>query len=109
MSASLGVPYRAWVAARLPRFAGPSRPSLAPRKPRPCTPIGLTLRQTIPRASPDTRRRLAVAPLIGDKRCYGESPARPRRDYGGRTALLRGISTCGRGKQGHYTENSEEG
>ena len=31
-------------------------------------------------ASPDTRRTLAVAPLIGDKRCYGECPARRRRD-----------------------------
>ena len=28
-------------------------------------------------AAPETRRRLAVAPLIRDKRCYGESPARP--------------------------------
>ena len=27
-------------------------------------------------APPDTRRILAVAPLIGDKRCYGEYPAR---------------------------------
>jgi hypothetical protein len=34
------------------------------------------------RASPDTRRTLAVAPLIGDKRCYGECPARLRRVCG---------------------------
>src|ERR1035441_2383777 len=27
-------------------------------------------------ASPDTRRSLPVAPLIADKRCYGDSPAR---------------------------------
>ena len=32
-------------------------------------------------ASPDTRRTLAVAPLIGDKRCYGECPARLRRGW----------------------------
>jgi len=32
--------------------------------------------------SPDTRRSLAVAPLIGDKRCYGEAPARLRGGYG---------------------------
>ena len=25
---------------------------------------------------PDTRRILAVAPLIGDQRCYGETPVR---------------------------------
>ena len=25
--------------------------------------------------SPDTRRSLAVAPLIPDQRCYGETPA----------------------------------
>ena len=30
-------------------------------------------------ASPDTRRTLPVAPLIADKRCYGECPASVRR------------------------------
>ena len=30
-------------------------------------------------ASPDTRRTLAVAPLIGNQRCYGECPASVRR------------------------------
>ena len=34
-------------------------------------------------APPEPRRSLAVAPLIGDKRCYGETPARPARDSGG--------------------------
>ena len=32
---------------------------------------------------PDPRRSLPVAPLIGDKRCYGEATARLRRGYGG--------------------------
>jgi len=34
-------------------------------------------------ASPDTRRSLAVVPLIRDKRYYGEAPARLRWGYGG--------------------------
>ena len=33
-------------------------------------------------ASPDTRRTLAVAPLIADQRCYGECPASVRRGSG---------------------------
>ena len=37
---------------------------------------------TLPRTSPDTRRTLAVAPLIADKRCYGECPASVRRGSG---------------------------
>ena len=37
---------------------------------------------TLTGASPDTRRTLPVAPLIADKRCYGECPASVRRGYG---------------------------
>ena len=40
-----------------------------------------------PGTSPDTRRTLPVAPLIGDKRCYGECPASVRR--GPREVLVR--------------------
>jgi hypothetical protein len=32
--------------------------------------------------SPDTRRSLAVAPLIPDPRGYGETPVGPRWGYG---------------------------
>ena len=43
--------------------------------------------------SPDTRRILPVAPLIGDKRCYGEDPASVRGGSGAahRTADVRGV------------------
>jgi hypothetical protein len=41
-------------------------------------------------ASPDTRRRLPVAPLIGYQRCYGESPASVRRGCG----AARGMVWC---------------
>jgi hypothetical protein len=43
------------------------------------------------RHSPDTRRTLAVAPLIRDKRCYGECPASVRRGYGGVSKPPQGI------------------
>jgi len=42
-----------------------------------------TLPLTILRDAPDPRRILAVSPLIADKRCYGEYPARVRCGYGG--------------------------
>ena len=49
---------------RLPDDYHQARDALAPR----------------PRTVCGSRRRLAVAPLIGDQRCYGETPMRLRRD-----------------------------
>ena len=43
-------------------------------QPRPQAQVPPTPRPTLPRASPETHRSLPVAPLIGDKRCYGEAP-----------------------------------
>ena len=57
-------------------------------------PIAPTLRQTLPRASPEPRRRLPVAPLIGYQRCYGEAPARLRRDSGGARVSARRRGRC---------------
>src|ERR1035438_2224206 len=37
-------------------------------------------------SSPELRRSLSVAPLIADKRCYGEATVRLRRGYGAVTA-----------------------
>jgi hypothetical protein len=34
-------------------------------------------------APPESRRSLALVPLIGDKRYNGEAPVRPARDWGG--------------------------
>ena len=53
----------------------------------PCPAAGLFL-QSRTRPSRDTRRSLAVVPLIGDQRCYGEAPARLRR--GPRDARVQG-------------------
>src|ERR1035441_10921380 len=41
-------------------------------------PIAPNLHQTVLRAPPEPHRNLAVAPLIGDQRCYGEVPVRLR-------------------------------
>ena len=43
------------------------------------SPIARRFLHSLTGASPDTRRTLPVAPLIGDKRCYGECPASVRR------------------------------
>jgi hypothetical protein len=45
-------------------------------------PIAPTPHQTLPRAPPDTHRRLPVAPLIADQRGDGESPVSIRWGYG---------------------------
>jgi hypothetical protein len=51
--------------------------------------------------SPLPRRSLPVVPLIGDKRYYGEAPARVLWGYG--------VGAGGRGHYAtHYLENSEE-
>jgi hypothetical protein len=64
-------------------------------------PIPPTLHETILRASPDPRRRLAVVPLIREQRYYGESPARVRRGHGGVSRRFGRYPT-------YYPENSEE-
>ena len=58
-----------------PRLTSPKGQTLAPRPPPPSRPIPAD-RASV---SPEPRWTLAVAPLIRDKRCYGESPANLRR------------------------------
>ena len=48
----------------------------------------------ISRASPDPHRRLAVAPLIADQRCYGESPVRVRRGSGWTMGIGTAMGNC---------------
>jgi len=107
-----GAPCRAWVVARLPPFAEPSRPSLAPQKPSLWPPFLPILHPTAPRPAPEFHRDLTVAlipnfeptccrslaarsapcsqrslgtslSLITDQRYYGEVPMRLRWGYGG--------------------------
>ena len=51
--------------------------------------IPRTLHPTFLGAAPETRRRLAVVPLIRDQRYYGESPMRLRRDSGAARGTVR--------------------
>jgi hypothetical protein len=96
-----GAPYRAWVVARLPPFAEPSRPSLAPQKPRLWPPFPPILYPTVPRPAPGLHRSLPVVPLIGDKRYYGETPMRLRWGYGGWPGAYPAEFTLERGPSPH--------
>ena len=51
-----------------------------------------TVGSTLMGVSPDPRRILPVAPLIADKRCYGEYPARVRRGDGEAAEGYAGLS-----------------
>jgi hypothetical protein len=77
---------RLWPFARFPRLDDPSETSLTPQKVEPLllcsSDLAPNLHAGPAGAPPDTRRSLAVAPLIGYQRCYGETPASVRRDYG---------------------------
>ena len=74
--------HRLWPFARFQGLDNPSESNLAPQKVEPlllCSPdLAPDLHAGPAGASPDTRRTLAVAPLIGYQRCYGDCP----RDYG---------------------------
>ena len=60
---------------RFPRLGDLSRPSLTPQTVEPSGPPFL---QSCTRPSRGPHRSLAVVPLIGDKRYYGEAPVRLR-------------------------------
>jgi hypothetical protein len=69
--------------------ANPRDPASLPKKRNFWSPTARNLLQTPPRDAPDPRRSLAVAPLIRDKRCYGECPASVRRGSGGAMEMSR--------------------
>ena len=65
------------------RLGGHSKPYLASQTAELVAPHSSALHRSLPRASPEMSRSLAIAPLIGDKRCYGEAPAHLRQGSGG--------------------------
>jgi hypothetical protein len=69
-----------------------------PKKPSPWPPFPPARHPDLARDAPDTRRTLAVAPLIGDKRCYGECPASVRRISGEAPAPSGGAERAYRGQ-----------
>jgi hypothetical protein len=52
-------------------------------------------------ASREPRRTLPVAPLIADKRCYGECPASVRGGHAGGMEISRSSAVCGRRRAAH--------